>query len=399
MVHLAAAPTAFDAHDMAQLYMHAVVRLHGTQRDIVSDRDALFTSQFWQELNARLGTQLSRSTAYHPQTDGQTERTNRTLEETPRHFVSPTQDDWDEHLDAAEFAINNAWQESVQNTPFFLNYGQHPLTPASVDVDTKAPAAKAFTADLAEAVELAKQAWRSAQDRQAMYANNKRRDVEPFKVGTQLLLSTKNVRLKNPGARKLLPKWIGPFKVIKQVGKVAYQLDLPSNLKLHDVFHVSLLQEYRADGTVQPPPPILIEGEEEFEVDRILDHRDKSVNSRRTSREYLVKWFGYGPEHNTWEPESSLVNCPEALATYCLKHLHKSRPRKKHSHTSASMQSLARQTRKRVCDHVVLSWAHFPGPPRRTPEHRYMTVDAVHDLDKGYQHECYKMWPPFVAAF
>ena len=140
----------------------------------------------------------------------------------------------------------------MQNAPFFLNYGQHPLTPASVDVDTKAPAAKAFTADLAEAVELAKQAWRSAQDRQAMYANNKRRDVEPFKVGTQLLLSTKNVRLKTPGARKLLPKWIGPFKVpvIKQVGKVAYQLDLPSNLKLHDVFHVSLLQEYRADGTL-----------------------------------------------------------------------------------------------------------------------------------------------------
>ena len=111
-------------------------------------------------------------------------------------------------------------------------------------------------------------------------------------MGTQLLLSTKNVRRKNPGARKLLPKWIGPFKVIKQVGKVAYQLDLPNNLKLHDVFHVSLLQEYRSDGTVQPPPPMLIEGEEEFEVDRILDHRDKSVNSRRTSREYLVKWFG-----------------------------------------------------------------------------------------------------------
>ena len=92
-----------------------------------------------------------------------------------RHYISPTQDDWDEHLDAAEFAITNAWQESVRNTPFFLNYGQHPLTPASVDVDTKVPAAKAFTKELHEAVALAKEAWQSAQARQAEYANKKRR--------------------------------------------------------------------------------------------------------------------------------------------------------------------------------------------------------------------------------
>ena len=316
MVHLAATPTAFSAHDMAKLYIHAVFRLHGIARDIVSDRDTLFTSEFWEDISARLGTHLSRSTAYHPQSDGQTERTNRTLEEMLRHFVSPMQDDWDEHLDAAEFAINNAWQESIQNTPFFLNYGQHPLTPASVDVDTKVPAAKAFTGDLAEAVELAKASWRSAQDKQAHYANSKRREIPPYKVGDQLLLSTKNVRLKNPGARKLLPKWIGPYKVIKRVGKVAYQLDLPSNLKLHDVFHVSLLHVYHSDGTVQPPPPILIEGDEEFEVDRILDHKDKFVNKTRTTREYLVKWLGYGPEHNTWEPERNLQNCQEALGNY-----------------------------------------------------------------------------------
>ena len=315
MVHLVATPTAFTAHDMAKLYMHAVVRLHGMVREIVSDRDTLFTSEFWQDVNARLGTQLSRSTSYHPQSDGQTERTNRTLEEMLRHFVSPVQDDWDEYLDVAEFAINNAWQESIQNTPFFLNYGQHPLTPASVDVDTKVPAAKAFTSELADAVELAKASWRSAQDRQAQYANQKRRHHE-FKVGDQLLLSTKNVRLKNPGARKLLPKWIGPYKVVKRIGAVAYQLDLPSNMKLHDVFHISLLREYHSDGTVQPPPPLLIEGEEEFEVDRLLDHRDKYVNKTRTAREYLVKWLGYGPEHNTWEPENNLLNCQEALRSY-----------------------------------------------------------------------------------
>ena len=148
---------------MVRLYVHNVIRLHGTQREIVSDRDTLFTSAFWEERTASLGTKLAMSTAFHPASDGQTERTDRTLEEMLKHFVSPTQDDWDEHLDAAEFAINNARQESVQNTPFMLNSRQHPLTPASVQVDHQVPAAKSFTTDLQEAVERAKAAWASAQ--------------------------------------------------------------------------------------------------------------------------------------------------------------------------------------------------------------------------------------------
>ena len=262
------------------------------------------------------------STACHPSTDGQTERTNRTLEEMLRHFVNPVHDDWDEHLDAAdhEFAINNSWQESVRNTPIFLNSGQHPLTPArlSADIDTKSPAAKAFTEDLQAAVELAKESWQSAQNRQAAYANMKRRDITPYKVGDQLLLSTKNVRLKSPGARKMLPKWIGPYKVTRQVGKVNYELDLPSNLRIHDVFHVSLLRLYlspNGEAHVHPPPPELIEGEEEFEVDRILDHQDRRLR-KGTTREFLVKWTGYGPEHHTWEPEKNMQNCQKIIASY-----------------------------------------------------------------------------------
>ena len=175
---------------MARLYVHVIVRPHGIVREIISDRDVLFTSEFWEEVFALLGTRLGRSTAYHPTTDGQTERTNRTLEEMLRHYVSPTHDDWDEHLDAAEFAINNAWQESVRNTPFFLNSGQHPLTPASADLDTKAPAAQAFTEDLQAAVELAKTSWQSAHDRQAEYANQKRLEVT-YNVDDEVLLSGK----------------------------------------------------------------------------------------------------------------------------------------------------------------------------------------------------------------
>ena len=114
--------------------MHTTIRGHEVQHEIVSDRDTLFTSAFWEELTASLGTSLARSTAHHPTTDGQTERADRTLEEMLRHFVSPAQKDWDKHPDAAEFAMNNTWQESVQQTPFMLNTGQHPLTPASADI-------------------------------------------------------------------------------------------------------------------------------------------------------------------------------------------------------------------------------------------------------------------------
>ena len=147
------------------------------------------------------------------------------------------------------------------NKEFFLNSGQHPLTPASADTDTKSPAAKVFTEELQAAVELAKESWfvlAECTKAQATYANMKRGDITPYKVGDQLLLSTKNVRLKSPGARKLLPEWIGPYKVTRQVGKVNYELDLPSNLRIRDVFHVLLLRPYLSpDGEahVHAPPP------------------------------------------------------------------------------------------------------------------------------------------------
>ena len=129
MVHLKAIPYIINAEQCALYFMHEVVRLHGIPKDIVSDRDKLFTSEFWREFMRILGTQLKLSTAYHPQTDGQTERMNRTLQDYLRHYIGPLHDDWDEHLDMAEFAINNAWQESIKMSPFEMVYGLKPITP------------------------------------------------------------------------------------------------------------------------------------------------------------------------------------------------------------------------------------------------------------------------------
>ena len=118
MVHLAACKTTIGTQAFANMLRHEVIRLHGIPYEFVSDRDGCFTSCFMREVCRMLNIKQAMSTAYHPQTDGQIARANRVLEEMLRHYVSPTHDDWDEHLDMAEFAINDAWQESVQETPF-----------------------------------------------------------------------------------------------------------------------------------------------------------------------------------------------------------------------------------------------------------------------------------------
>ena len=168
-----------------------------------------------------------------------------------------------------------------------------------------------------DAISDAKRCLHAAQQRQKAYADIRRRDVE-FKVGDQVLLSTRNLTMKMVGSAKLMPKYLGPFTISRKINQVAFELDLPPCMKIHNVFHVSLLNAYRSDGSVHPPPPpTLVDGELEYEVERILLHRDKHpVRGYKIKREFLIKWLGYGPEHNTWEPEANLKNCPELLSEY-----------------------------------------------------------------------------------
>jgi hypothetical protein len=166
-----------------------------------------------------------------------------------------------------------------------------------------------------EGLARAKASLLAAQSRQKLFADQKRREVE-YKVGDDLLLSTINFKLKHPGTRKLLPKWVGPFKVKERIGKVAYKLTLPDNLKMHNVFHVQLLKPYRTDGQVKPPPPpIEIDDSLEYEVERVLEHREVK-RGKQIRKEYLIKWLGYHYEHNTWEPEKHLAGCKDILTQY-----------------------------------------------------------------------------------
>jgi transposase InsO family protein len=328
MKHYVPAVTALSAPRLAALFVREVVRLHGVPERILSDRDPRFTAHFWRELWRLLGTLLTMSTAYHPQTDGQTERENRTLEEMLRSFTSWSQDDWDEHLSALELASNNAVQASTGFTPFFLNSGQEVRLPIDGAVaalrNSPNPEAAERVRLLHVALEQAKKEILRAQERQRKYADQHRREV-PFKVGDRVLLSTEHLHLAGTGDQqrtpKLAEKFLGPFRVRRMHGPNACELELPPTLRIHPVVNVDRLKAYRDGAERHPhrplpyarPPPESIEedGAESYQVERVLARRGRGAREQ-----FLVEWKGYPTWEATWQSRADLAQAAEALAEF-----------------------------------------------------------------------------------
>ncbi|KAJ9522463.1 hypothetical protein QJQ45_008249 [Haematococcus lacustris] len=315
MVHFVPCRESMNAESFARLFIDNVFKHHGVPREIISDRGSHFTNHFWASIMTILGVKECKSSAYHPQSDGQTERYNRTLEEMLRHYISPAQSDWPFFLSLAEFAVNNSWQESIQSTPFLVNTGQSPLTPALLELpgEVYCPTARRLSEWWQSNVKQARHFMELAQRRQAYMANKGRQEVE-YHTGQLVLLSTKNLRMKPGKAKKLLPRFIGPFKVLEHVGPVAVRLDLPQAMaRMHPVFHVSLLRPYTSEHPHLPPPVEWLDEAPLYEVEKLLAHRGVRAGK---ARGYLVKWQGYDDSYNTWEPRNNLVNCQEVLTAY-----------------------------------------------------------------------------------
>ena len=311
-IHTKATKTTVTAPQLAKIFIEEVVRHHGVPKNIISDRDSRFTSNFWRALWQRLGTKLNMSTAYHPQSDGQTERANRTIEDMIRSYVNYRQNDWDEHLVNCEIAYNNSINATTGYSPFYLTTGQHPLLPGNLlnDNPSTNPTAEQVLQRLQEDLQQAKENIEKAQQKQAKYANEHRRPVT-FKVGDLVLLSTANLR-NEKRAPKLVAKYYGPFEIVKVISDVTYELKLPPTMKIHPVFHISKLKAYkqtdkfnREEEQQNKPPPEIIDGEESWEVERIVKMR-KRKRGRKEVIEYLVLWKGYPEWEATWEPEANL---------------------------------------------------------------------------------------------
>ena len=326
MVHFHACDTNITAVGTADAFIDTVYKHHGLPAVIICDRDPKFTSKFWQSLFKSLGTRFNMSTARHARTDGQSERMNRTLEEMLRAYVqAPMRNNWDQYLSLLEFAYNDSVQASSGSTPFYLNYGQHPAS--VLDRAFLQPTAGTsqvavdFVKHMHEIIGLAQQRIQKAQDRQAGYANKKRRDVT-FAVGDMVLLSSDGI---NPpsastSATKLQPKFYGPFKVLEATSPVTYRLLLPPHMMhqgLHDVFNISKLKTFHADVRQQPPPPPVSIDEDDsplYTVEAINKHHPASA-PRDKATSYLVQWLGYPEEEWTWEPRKE-VEHTEAFDHY-----------------------------------------------------------------------------------
>ncbi len=308
-----------DARGMATLFIQWIYRFGHTPETIISDRGAQFISSFWHEFCRIIGVKVKLSTAYHKETDGQTEIMNRYIDQRLRPYVNYYQDNWSEMIPLMDRAQLTLPHSSIGMAPYTLQFGTEPRQ----SWDWKTPKAhtpleklnyadaRALAERMRAAWEVAKGNMEEAQERMRTATNKHRTEVN-WEVGDKVYLSTRNLKSTRP-SRKLSEPWTGPFKVLERVGH-SYRLELPSGSSIHDVFAPELLKRASDDPltgqeSAQPPGEI-IAGETEWELEEIL-----AVKLVRKTLKYRASWVGYDPDP-AWYPASNFMGSPHKLREF-----------------------------------------------------------------------------------
>ncbi|GJZ56543.1 putative reverse transcriptase domain-containing protein [Tanacetum coccineum] len=273
---------------LTRQYLKEVVSRHGVPVSIISDRDSKFTSHFWHSLNKALGTQLDMSTAYHLQTDGQSERTIQTLEDMLRACVIDFGKGWDRHLPLVEFSYNNSYHTCIEAAPFEALYGRKCQSPIC----------------------WAEKCIQAARDRQKSYVDRRSKPLE-FEVGDKVMLKVSPWKgvIRFGKREKLNPRYIGPFKILAKLGMLAYRLELLEQLsRVHSTFHVSNLKKCFVDEPVAISlDEIQIDDKLNF-IEEPVEIMDREVKRLKHSRIPIVKvrWNSRRGLEFTWECEDQM---------------------------------------------------------------------------------------------
>ncbi|GKB55069.1 ty3-gypsy retrotransposon protein [Tanacetum coccineum] len=254
--HFGTLPTSFNAHKVAEVFLEIVIKHHGLPKTIVSDRDPIFLSKFWKQLFHLSGTHLNYSTAYHPQTDGQTEVVNQGLEQYLWVMVSTRRQHWD-RLPWAEYCYNTSYHSSIKMSHFQALYGRMPLS------------------------------------------------VIPYPPGASKVAVVEDLLVE----RDELLRYYGPYEVVEHIGKMAYRLALPATSKIHPVFHVSIIKAFldKGDESVMELPEEVQDGRPREQPVAVCDSREVLQNGKPI-RQVLVKWDNRSLEEATWECLSDFQN-------------------------------------------------------------------------------------------
>jgi RNase H-like domain found in reverse transcriptase/Reverse transcriptase (RNA-dependent DNA polymerase)/Integrase zinc binding domain/Integrase core domain/Chromo (CHRromatin Organisation MOdifier) domain len=309
-----------DARATARLFLTHIYCVHGAPDTIVSDRGPQFISDFWNEFCTIIGTKLKLSTAYHAQTDGQTEIVNQHIQQRLRPYVNYHQDDWSEYLPMIDFAAALLPSESTGLSPFMVEYGFEPrvsfdwtpyVKPSTVRERLNRQDAQKMARRMNAVWDQARKSMQKAQSQQKQQADRHRRGID-FDVGDSVWVTMKNWKTGRP-SKKLDHQQAGPYRILEKIGN-SFKLDLPGTIRVRPVFSPDKLRRAADDPLPgqhqEPPPAIEVNGEQEYEVERILASR-----WNRSKLEYRVKWTGYDDDP-AWYSAENFTNAPEKIQEY-----------------------------------------------------------------------------------